>query len=188
MKLSCSLLALACAAGLAVVAPTASAGDGHDHGDAPPATSGVAVPTVTAVSETFELVGRLHADELSILVDRAPSNEPVLGAELSVELDGRSVAAPFHVDHYSLTDPQLLARLRQPGSKALAFTLLAGEDSDLLSGELDVHDEHNETAAAPARPAWSGYALGGGAAMGLFGVFAVVRRRAARNLRNGGAA
>ncbi|HEX6736333.1 MAG TPA: hypothetical protein VF096_16110 [Azonexus sp.] len=184
MKLSHSLLALSC---MVATVPTAWAGAGHDHGDAPPAAAEQALPRVTATTETFELVGRLHADELSILIDRSATNEPVLGAELTVEFNGRSVVAPFHADHgdYSLSDSQILAQLRQPGSKALVFTLIAGEDSDLLTGELDVHDAH-ETAALPSRPAWHVYSFGGAA--GLLAAFAVVHRRTARNPRSGGAA
>lgn len=168
----------------------AQAGDGHDHGDAPATAAGPALPAVTAASELFELVGRLHADELSILIDRADSTEPVLGAELSVELDGRTVAAPFHTDqgHYSLNDAEVLARLRQPGSKSLVFTLLAGSDSDLLTGELDVHDEH--AAVAPAAPAWQGFvrpAAAGFLAI-LIAVVVLRRLRGARQFRSGGAA
>ncbi len=184
MMAGCAAILVALASDLVL------AGEGHDHGDAPPPAAGKALPSVTAVTESFELVGRLHADELSILIDRADTTEPVLDAELSVELNGRSALAPFHADHgdYSLTDPEILARLRQPGSKSLLFTLVAGRDSDLLAGELDVHDE--PVAADPGRPVWQGYALAGVAVAGLLAVFAVAARRlrAARQSSTGGVA
>lgn len=166
------------------------AGDGHDHGDAPAAAASPALPAVTAASESFELVGRLQARELSILIDRADSTEPVLSGELSVELDGRTVAAPFDADHghYSLTDQEFLARLRQPGSKSLVFTLLAGKDSDLLTGELDVHDEH--AAAAPAQPAWQGFVrpVAAGLLAILVAVVVLRRLRGTHQSQSGGAA
>lgn len=184
MKTTGILLAALLAASL-----PAHAGDGHDHGEAPAAATGVVLPAVTAVSEGFELVGRLGGGELSILIDRIDSNEPVLGARLSVELDGRTVEAPFHADHgdYSMTDASLLALLEKPGVKALTFTLISGDESDLLTGEMDIHDE---PAAAGHVANWRDYALQG-AAVALAILLAVVGLRrfgAARNARQGGAA
>ncbi|PKO88690.1 MAG: hypothetical protein CVU18_06465 [Betaproteobacteria bacterium HGW-Betaproteobacteria-12] len=178
------------AALLMVVATAALAGDDHDHGAPAVAAAAPSLPVITAVSESFELVGRLHADELSILIDRADSNEPVLHATLTVDVDGRSIAAPFHADHgdYALADPAALSTLRQVGSKPLTFTLLAGEESDLLTGELDVHAEDPAVAAHlhswPEYLGWAGGAFAGLATLGLL----VRRRRAASQHATGGAA
>jgi hypothetical protein len=189
MKIKPVLAAISTALLLAVSAP-AAAGDGHDHGEAPAGETRKALPSVTAVSESFELVGRLGRDELAILIDRAATTEPVLNAKLSVELDGRSAVAPFHADHgdYSLTDAEMLGKLRQVGSKTLVFTLIAGDESDLLTGELDVHD------AAPVadvrRHGGREYAVWIVAALaGLALLTLLLRRlRAARNPHAGGAA
>lgn len=194
MKIKPVLAAIGAALLLAASVPAVAGGEhGHDHGDAPAAESGKALPTVTAVSESFELVGRLQHDELSILIDRATTTEPVLNAELSVELDGRSAVAPFHADHgdYSLTDAEMLGKLRQVGSKALMFTLVAGAESDLLTGELDVHDE--APTAAVRRYGWQEYAVWIVAALtGLALLTLLLRRlsrlRAARHPHAGGAA
>lgn len=189
MNIPCTLGALS-AALLLAASPSAVAGDDHDHGA--PATRGAApsVPVITAVSEAFELVGRLHHDELSILIDRADSNEPVLHATLTVEVDGRSIAAPFHADHgdYSLADSALLAKLQQVGSKPLTFTLLAGDESDLLTGELDVHGE--EPAVAEHSHAWQAYAAWAGAAFAGLAILGMIvrRQRATRQQATGGAA
>ena len=52
----CSLL-FACAA---------FAGEGHDHGEAPAAASGPALPRFTATSDMFELVGVLDGQHLAL--------------------------------------------------------------------------------------------------------------------------
>lgn len=115
----------------------------------------VPLPVVTAESEAFEVVGRLEAEGLILHVDRAPSNEPVLAATLEIEADGRSTTAVFRPasGDYLIADATWLEPLRQAGEHALALTLIAGEDSDLLSGELIV-------AEAPAVAEASGGRLG----------------------------
>lgn len=183
-------LSTLCAAILIAGSLAAQAGEGHDHGEAPAAAAGKSLPVVTAVSESFELVGRLHHDELSILIDRAATTEPVLNATLTIDVDGRSIVAPFHADHgdYSLSDPAALAKLHQVGSKPLTFTLVAANDSDLLTGELDVHDE--QPGVAEHLHGWKEYALWAGAGLaGLALLSLLVRRiRASRNPRLGGVA
>ena len=83
-----SLAALACAAWMAATAPIALAGDGHDHGDAPAASSGPALPRFAAVSETFELVGVVNGKRLTLYLDRYADGSPVKGAKLELELGG----------------------------------------------------------------------------------------------------
>lgn len=135
----------------------------------------VPLPVVTAESEAFEVVGRLEAEGLILHVDRAPSNEPVLAATLEIEADGRSVTAVFRPvsGDYLIADGAWLAPLRQAGEHALALTLIAGEDSDLLSGELIV-------AAAPAAAVASGGRLGLVLLALLLVVIIVVGRRLRR--------
>ena len=174
----------------ALGAPALSiAGPGHDHGDGAPAATGSTLPRVTAVSENFELVGTLLPSELSILIDRASTNEPVLEAKLTVDVDGRSVAAAFHKDHgdYSLTDAEMLKKLRVSGVKTLIFTLIVGTESDLLSGEMDVHNDTHAGKVGPARD-WKRYALWAGAGSGFFMLLIFLARRfSARKQRVRGA-
>ena len=96
------------------------------------------VPRVEAKSELFELVANLKPGELSILVDRYETNEPVLGAQLEVESGSLKAIAAFRADKgdYVVTDAALLKALAAPGEHALVFTLMAGKDSDLLDGTL----------------------------------------------------
>lgn len=136
------LLAVAC--GLAQAGPGAH-GPGGEHLDTPtaPSTSAIA-PTVEANTETFELVGTLYDDELSVLVDRYATNEPVTAGTLEVEAGNVKATAKLHADlgDFSFTDPALLAALRRPGEHPLVFTLMTVTDSDLIEGRL--------TVAAPA--------------------------------------
>jgi hypothetical protein len=72
---------------------------------------------------------------------------------------------------------------------SVAATVIAGEETDLLAGELDVHEEaHAETTARTHD--WKEYALWAGAAGGALLLLAALlrRMRASRNPRFGGAA
>lgn len=115
-------------------------GPGGEHLDAQSQANGAAVPRVEAASETFELVGRLMAEELSLLIDRYETNEPVLQAQVEVRFGGLKAPAKFHADQgdYSVDDAAFLKALRVPGEHALVFTVLAGGESDLLEGKLVV--------------------------------------------------
>lgn len=114
------------------------------------AASAPPVPVAVAVSEGFEAVGRLEAEGLSWYIDRADSNQPVLAASLEVEANGRSASAVFRPDRgdYLLADAAWLAPLRQPGQHDLALTLIAGEDSDLLTTQLRVENPPPEPSTA----------------------------------------
>lgn len=117
-------------------------GPNGEHLDGP-VSSGVstaASPKLEASSEAFELVATLGGGELSILIDRYATNEPVLSAALEVQAGDLKAQAKFHADNgdYAVDDPKLLALLARPGKHPLVFTLNAGEESDLLEGVLVV--------------------------------------------------
>jgi len=178
--------ALICLVSTSLWLPSAWGGEGHDHGESPAAAAPPASPIVIAVSESFELVGRLKEDELSMLVDRHISNEPVLAAELTVESGGRSFPASFHDEHgdYTVNDPALLSNLHQPGSKPLTFSLVVGDEKELLTGELDIHEEHIESSESTSH--WLIYVLGAGGGLALLTVL-MLRLRGARTAQIGGA-
>lgn len=184
------MLGLLSAVLLIATTPVAWAGEGHSHDEGPVAETGKPLPSVTAVSQAYELVGRLNHDELSILVDRSASTEPVLGASLLVEVEGRRANAPFDADHgdYSLTDPELIAFLLKPGHKTMAFTLTNGGESEILNGELEVHGDELAETASPR--SWKSYATW---VAGLIGglsliLFALRWLKAARQQQQGGVA
>lgn len=172
---ACRMLAALAIA--ATLSPPALAGPGahgpngeHLDGQAVNA-AGPAQPRLEAKSEQFELVATLSNGELSILIDRFESNEPVLDAKLEVESGGLKAQARFHADHgdYAVDDAALLKLLATPGEHALVFTLVAGQDSDLLDGTLKVagsatasghdHDDHDHDSAWSGKAKWLGAGL-----------------------------
>lgn len=125
--------------GSAAVAAPGAHGPNGEHLDAPGRHGHAdAGPRIETFTETFELVGRLQDDELSILIDRYESNEPVLNGKLEVEFNGLKAAATFHADHgdYAVDDARFMEALAKPGKHSLVFTLAAGEESDLLEGTM----------------------------------------------------
>lgn len=116
-----------------------------------------AMPVVVAESESFELVGRLDAEGFVFFVDRAASNAPVLNATLEVEQGGRKATARFRSESgdYLIDDAAWLQPLRQPGEFALAFTLLAGDEADLLAADFDVSGASTAATALPFAGGWA---------------------------------
>ena len=121
----------------------------HLDGPAGASASGSSVPHVETFTEAFELVGRLSGGELSIMIDRYETNEPVLNGNLEVQYKNLKAKAKFHADFgdYSVDDARFLKAISAPGSHPLLFTFVAGEESDLLEGTLQVNppaDEHSD--------------------------------------------
>jgi hypothetical protein len=177
-------VALLCA-GLQAWAGPGAHGPGGEHLDGPAAaTAASATPRLEAHTELFELVGHLYDGELSLLIDRYANNEPLLGAQVEVEAGGLKAVAKFHADHgdYAVDDERLLALLRQPGEHALVFTIVNGQESDLLDGTLvnvsmnGVHnDDHSDALEITL---WASAVL---VLSGLAGVYGWRRYRQARS-------
>lgn len=179
----------------ALVNPNAFAGPGAhgpdgEHLETPASSAGSASAEsgFEARSELFEVVGRLHADELSLFIDRFDSNEPVLGAAVELESGSHKANAAFHADlgDYSVTDAPLLAALQKPGQHALVLTVVAGDDADLLDATLFVADH---VAASDGHshdgPGWRSWGLlaGGGLVLVLLAAWAVRGRRSSEAAR-----
>ena len=133
-------------------------GPNGEHLDGQATASGTAssVPRVETFTEAFELLAHLSGGELSIMIDRYETNEPVLGGVLEVQYKDIKAKAKFHADlgDYAIDDPKFLAAISKPGTHALLFTLLAGEESDLLEGTLTVTeaaDDHGHDHAINRR-------------------------------------
>lgn len=148
MKRIYILLVALCAALL--LTPLAIGGPGHDHGDAAPTVVGSALPRFTAQSDLFDAVGVLGRDELVVFIDRAATNEPVLNA--IVELESGSVKAigkfeatlgEYHFDGKPF---------QQTAVHPITLTIKAGNDTDLLSADLDVHGEEPVAKVPSALP------------------------------------
>ncbi len=138
-----------------------------DHGAKAPAAATSAVPRLEAHTELFELVARLEADELSLMIDRYASNEPLLNASVELESGGLKAKAKFHADigDYAVDDPAFLKLLATPGEHPLVITVQAGSEADLLDGVLRVNKEseasdvHSGHADGRSRWLWAGLAV-----------------------------
>lgn len=171
------------------LATPARAGEGHDHGEAPAAAAGPALPRFSASSELFELVGVLKGRRLSLYLDHAADNAPVTDAKLELEIGGAKVEVRPHGEAGEFE--ALLALDLKPGVLPVTATVTTASDGDLLAGELDLHDESTQTEAAPqGRPrgwqAWAGW--GAGAAAAALVLLLVLKRRLRRPASNFGSA
>lgn len=148
MKRSLLLFISLCAA--LALTRVASAGPGHDHGDGAPAASGPSLPRFSAQSDLFEAVGVLGKDELVIYIDRAATNEAVLNATVELESGSIKAIGKFEptLGEYHFDGKPFQATAVYP----ITLTIKAGKDSDLLSGDLDVHGA--EPATTTASSAW----------------------------------
>ncbi|MFY3386091.1 hypothetical protein [Paracidovorax sp. MALMAid1276] len=173
--------------GSAAWASPGAHGPNGEHLDAPgqAAASTGAAPRFEAQSDTFELVGRLQGGELSILINRFATNEPVLHAQVEVESGALKAAATFHADmgDYAVDDEAMLKQLATAGEHSLIVTVLAGPDSDLLDATLQVASpapqagDHGHGHELP-RAAW---ALGVLAVLALLALLAAAAWRLGRS-------
>lgn len=127
-----------------VVASPGAHGPNGEHLDMPGGHMHIdSGPRIDTFTELFELLGYLQKDELSILIDRYETNEPVLNGNLEVEFNGLKALARFHDDHgdYAIDDEEFLKALSKPGKHSLVFTLTVDEESDLLEGTLVVPND-----------------------------------------------
>lgn len=176
-RMLCAMLLIPAAA---LAAPGAHGPNG-EHLDGPTQTgAGTSAPKVEAKSELFELVATLSGGELSILVDRYETNEPVLHATVEVEAGPHKAIAKFHGDlgDYAVDDPAFVKALETPGEHALVFTVAAREQTDLLDGTLRVgapavHDDHAHDTLLTARNALAA----GVVLLVAAGAVLVIRRR-----------
>ena len=73
---------------------SAIAHDGHSHDkETKPPIVVNTFPTLTAVSENYELVGIVQSGQMTVFLDRFESNAPVVDAELEFDIAGTVVKA-----------------------------------------------------------------------------------------------
>ena len=184
-----NLPAALCAAAILASSP-AWAGPGHDHGDAAPAAVGQAQPRFSAVSETFELVGVLSGKQITLYLDRFADNSPVRGAQIELEIGGAKFKAQASEGRQGEDEYEVvLAEAPKPGVLPVTATISAGNETDLLAGELDIHEKAHADEAAHTH-SWTEYAGWAAAGIATLALLAWGGRRlmAARSVRAGGAA
>ncbi len=176
-----------CLATFIAATPFATWADaGHDHGDPATDAAGATQPRFVAVSETFELVGVLNGKRLTLYLDRADDNSPVKDARLELELGGTKVQVkPSGEGEFETT----LAQDLKPGVTTVSATVVAGQETDLLAGELDLAQGAQPDASVGRLP-WRKYATWGVAGLLTLALLigALRRYRASRTNRIGSAA
>jgi len=168
---------------LILVAPIAFAGDGHDHGETKKSATGPALPRFTAQSELFDAVGVLSKGELAVWIDRAASNEPVLSATVELESAGVRQIGKFEpaLGEYHFDGKPFATA----GEYPITLTIKAGADTDLLTGDLDVHDGTKTTAGdAYQTPRWQMISLWAAVALAVALLIGLFVRRATRSRRS----
>jgi membrane fusion protein, heavy metal efflux system len=110
----------------------------HAHGDhdAPAATAGSASPRFDSHSDLFELVGIYERGALALYLDRYATNEPVKDAKIEFEMGSVKGIAQAQADGTYRIDNDALKNAN--AMIGLTFTVTAGSDIDLLSGNLDL--------------------------------------------------
>ena len=192
MTISSTFSTLGLALLLGLLPPIALAGPGHDHGEAPApaAAAGTALPRFAATSDLFELVGVLDGQKIALYLDHAGDNSPVKDARLELDIAGTSVPVT------RVAEGEFQAALAAPlaeGVSPVTATVAAGNETDLLAGEIDLHPAAH-TDAAPSGLARRNALMAGAAAavlLALAAVWGLRRGRAARvgnHQRVGGAA
>lgn len=168
---------------LVLTSNTVIAGPGHDHGPVSPTSAAApASPRFAAASDLFEVVGILKDKELLVFVDRFDTNEPVTKATVELEVNGVKKMGTLKPDMGEFTFPA--DTFAKPGSYAVALTITAGDDIDILAGNLvvpEIVDDH-------AHSIWTlknaGIALGG--LVLLFIVILLIKKSLTRGRTWGG--
>ncbi|PPD29762.1 MAG: hypothetical protein CTY20_05485 [Hyphomicrobium sp.] len=132
---------------IATWASAAIAGPGHDHGGGEAAQPTAEIPRIESVTADIELVATAEGHKLTIFLDAPVTNEPIEGAKIVVEADGKhkAEAKPKGNGVYELEADWV----DQPGVKALVFTVTTPTITDLLNGTLDIHGPEVAAKAAP---------------------------------------
>lgn len=137
MKIFRSLAAIGFAALFALTGTQVFAGDGHDHGETTASETGAVLPRFSAVSESFELVGVVNGKQVTVYLDRFADNSPVKDAQIELDLGGVKLPLKQHAEgEYEADLPEAL----KPGVIPVVATVIVGQDTDLLAGELDMHE------------------------------------------------
>jgi hypothetical protein len=132
---------------LLVLSTASYAGPGHDHGEETPVTTGESSPRVVMESELFEAVGIVNGRTLQIYIDNAQTNTPIEDATVELELNGQSVPVKTHSEgEFDAELPEAF----EEDSVSVAMTISAGENTDLLAGEL-ILDQHEELDSGTAQ-------------------------------------
>lgn len=135
-------IALISAAVVCTASFSPSAQANGDHGAAAVKTA-KASPRFSASSDLFEVVGIVEGNQLGVYVDRYATNEPVTAAKIEMQIGADQFVGVLRAEHGDFVFAN--AKFDKPGSYPIVLTINAGEDIDILAGNLLVaanDDEH----------------------------------------------
>lgn len=116
-------------------AGSASAHEGHDHGEEAKAGSTADAPRGSSSSDALELVAVARGGALTVFLDRVDTNEAVADAVVEAETPaGTTKAVPSPDGSYRLDAPWSAA----PGGYDVLFKVTVGDRTDLFPVDLDV--------------------------------------------------
>jgi hypothetical protein len=91
-----------------------------------------------------QTLGVVNAKTIALYLDHSATNEPVKKAALTLDIDGKPLTVKSISD--GVFEAALPAPLK-PGTLAVSATLTTSSTTDLLAGELDLHDALPKVAA-----------------------------------------
>ena len=161
---------------LALLPVTVFADEGHGgHGAPSSALPATLAPRVEAQSESFELVGMLEGEKLTLYLDHFATNEPVTNAAIEIA-SGEFKATTLSTGEGIYTASA--AALTKPGQYPLVFTIRAANETDLLNGTLGVPPPPGAVSHPHVWSEWLVWIIG--VLVGLTGIAWLWRRRMAR--------
>lgn len=176
----------------ALLAGTASAGPGHDHGEPTTTTATTSSPRFAAHSDLFELVGIANGATLLLYLDSYASNTPIGVADIELELQPASGAAR-KFKAAQAEDGSFKIDLGKPlaeGVTAITATIRARiadkPEDDLLSGSIEIPSRPADSTAHGGDIPIRALGTAGAVLALLIGLFIGFRFRARRARRIGG--
>jgi hypothetical protein len=155
-------------------------GPGHDHGEESPSAVGEASPRVAMEADLFEAVAILKGQTLEIFIDHAATNAPVQNAQPALLLNGEQVPLELHAEgEFDAIVPESMVGQ----NLSLAMRVTAGEQSDVLSGELILTDEHHDHAEEEHEHLLESLAIGGFGLLAIGLITVLMKRRQVRGAK-----
>lgn len=96
-------------------------------------------PRIVTHSDLFELVSIVENGTMTIYLDRYADNSPVTNASIEVEAGSEKGVATTNADG---TYKFVSKTFAEPSEIPVTFTINAGDETDLLAGDLVVADAH----------------------------------------------
>ena len=127
---------------------SASAHEGHEHGEKETVIASDSLSRVIASSDQFELVGIAQTNTLAIYLDGFTTNAPVADADIEVTIGADVIIAEPVDDVYVISSESFTT----PGEYELIFSITTPETADLLIGTLTIEEPQARAEADTEHP------------------------------------